>query len=60
MSKLFSPKVSQPEVYYEKDMSKEENKPLKQVQERGRVGRTIIAGETEDPAKTKKKTILGG
>jgi hypothetical protein len=53
MSSLFkAPKVEEPKKVIEK--------PLKQVQSRGRAGRTILAGSTTQTASTQKKSILGG
>lgn len=38
-----------------------QEKELPQVQDRGKIGRTILGGLLkEDKAKTEKKTILGG
>jgi hypothetical protein len=54
MSGIFKPDIDKPEPVKEVE--------LKQVQARGRVGRTILGGAAakKNQVQTQKKTILGG
>lgn len=49
---FMSPKTATPK--------KPESKPLDAVSDRGRTGRSILAGSTDTEDTYKKKTILGG